>query len=239
MNKTIALWANPRSLSTTMEQIMRQRGDFKVFHQPFAFLYYRLSTNEKSQFANVSTYSGVKKKMFSHAKKTSVFFKDICHFCDEFLTDTDFLRKLTNTFIIRDPAKTIVSHHKLNPNLTMLEVGNERQYELFQKVMEFKEEVPVIIDADDLENKPIETVKAYCDAVGIPFIPGALHWSPELRQDWFAKDWYRNVEESSGVCRQHTKGNQLDIVNANPLLKSYYEHHLPFYKVMYECRLIP
>nr|WP_293108444.1 hypothetical protein [Okeania sp. SIO2F4] len=39
-NKIVVLWAHPRSLSTVFERIMMERGDFKIFHEPFAYVYY-------------------------------------------------------------------------------------------------------------------------------------------------------------------------------------------------------
>ena len=40
MHKIIPLWVHPRSLSTPMERIMMERGEFKIFHEPFAYVYY-------------------------------------------------------------------------------------------------------------------------------------------------------------------------------------------------------
>jgi len=40
VNTIIALWSIPRSLSTAFERLMMQRGDFKVFHEPFSYFFY-------------------------------------------------------------------------------------------------------------------------------------------------------------------------------------------------------
>ncbi len=40
--------------------------------------------------------------------------------CDEFLKkDKSFLEKMENTFLIRDPAKTIGSYYAMNPGVSM------------------------------------------------------------------------------------------------------------------------
>jgi hypothetical protein len=239
MNKIIALWSVPRSLSTTAEQVMRQRGDFEIIHQPFGFLYYQDNPKVKSPFPNVKTYEDIKNNICSTAKKHDVFFKGMCHFCDEFLTDIDFIQKLINTFIIRNPAKTILSHYKLNPDVTSLEIGNERQYQLFQRTISLGKK-PIIIDADDLENQPINTIKLYCNVVGIPFIQKALTWKATPGKNWGVGDaahWYKNIAESTGIKKQ-TDIDHLATINKNPKLKIFYDYHLPFYQEMYKYRLI-
>lgn len=40
MNPIIFLWAHPRSMSTAIERIMRERGDFDCLHEPFLHYYY-------------------------------------------------------------------------------------------------------------------------------------------------------------------------------------------------------
>lgn len=44
MNRMIALWAHPRSRSTVLERVFIERGDFEVFHEPFA----HVAFNERS-----------------------------------------------------------------------------------------------------------------------------------------------------------------------------------------------
>ena len=36
----IALWVHPRSMSTAIERIMRERGDLDCLHEPFMYYYY-------------------------------------------------------------------------------------------------------------------------------------------------------------------------------------------------------
>lgn len=40
MNRIVALWTHPRSVSTAFERVMMERGDFKILHEPFSYLYY-------------------------------------------------------------------------------------------------------------------------------------------------------------------------------------------------------
>ncbi|MEZ5772185.1 MAG: hypothetical protein R3D61_11380 [Defluviimonas denitrificans] len=36
----IAMWSHPRSMSTAIERIMRERGDLDCLHEPFMYDYY-------------------------------------------------------------------------------------------------------------------------------------------------------------------------------------------------------
>ena len=40
MHPVIILWAHPRSMSTAIERVMRERGDFDCLHEPFLHYYY-------------------------------------------------------------------------------------------------------------------------------------------------------------------------------------------------------
>ena len=40
MHPIIALWTHPRSISTAFERVMMERGDLKILHEPFSYLYY-------------------------------------------------------------------------------------------------------------------------------------------------------------------------------------------------------
>ena len=46
MNPIIFLWAHPRSMSTAVERIMRERGDLDCLHEPFLHYYYQHRANK-------------------------------------------------------------------------------------------------------------------------------------------------------------------------------------------------
>jgi hypothetical protein len=39
MHPLIALWSHPRSMSTAIERVMRERGDLDCAHEPFLYDY--------------------------------------------------------------------------------------------------------------------------------------------------------------------------------------------------------
>ncbi len=182
MNQIIAFWVHPRSVSTGFERIFIERKDFNVLHEPFSPLYYvyekRVDCPGQHIDPNVPmSYPDIKSWILKEAESSPIFFKDMCyHPFDHVIKDADFLNQMTNTFLIREPEKTILSHYVMNPDVTSEEIGFELEYNLFMKVKELTGKTPIIIDADELEDDPHGVTRAYCDAVGIPFIAEAMSW---------------------------------------------------------------
>ena len=82
MNKIIALWGVPRSVSSAFNQMMANRGDVSAYHEPFGEAYYygedRLSEREilDSNVRPGVTYQGIWDKIRKEAETRVVFFKD-------------------------------------------------------------------------------------------------------------------------------------------------------------------
>ena len=156
--------------------------------------------------------------------------------------DEAFLRRVTHTFLIRHPAKALLSYYRITPDFLLEEVGLERQYHHFQLVAELTGSAPILLDADDLISNPAGTLRAYCAALGIPFLPQALQWQadiPDTWRDWGS--WLKDVETSTGFRTKRENGTkrgngtETSLIDTVPQLRRYYEHHLPFYEALYPC----
>lgn len=244
MNSIIALWTHPRSISTAFERVMMERGDFKILHEPFSYLYYVKGDSasigqEYIDPSHPTDYEDIKKLLLTTAESTSVFFKDMCAHCSpDLLVDTKLLSRLTNTFLIRNPAKTIASYYAMNPKVSLEEIGLEQLCLVFEKVTELKGEIPPVVDADDLENNPNATMKAYCQRLDIPFIPEAMTWEAEHKKEWdIWKDWHRDAAHSTGIVK-NMEQFEVTVENSSHL-STYYERLRPFYERMYSQRIIP
>ncbi|WNI18014.1 sulfotransferase family protein [Actinacidiphila sp. ITFR-21] len=224
----LALWSPPRSMSTAFFRMMAQRGDFRMHHEPFSDLAARqpyvvdgtpLTTPEQVFWTFVESSAG-----------TPVFFKDTTEYPHVRLFDElPFVERVTHTFIIREPRRAIESHYAMNPGVTLAEVGFEHLYQIFERVRTETGRAPAVIDADVLIERPVETVRAYCDTVGIAFDEGALSWSPGERSEWSrTSHWHKDVADSSGF-RQSSRQYEVTVDN-NAKLAGYYRHHLPFYE---------
>ena len=123
-----------------------ERKDFKIFHEPFSHLYYVIESKGCAKFeAEVKelpkSYEDIKRELLEAAEKGPVFFKDMAyHPFKHIMNDEELLKRLTHTFIIRNPEDTINSHYAMNKDLTQEEIGYERQLQLFKKITQVKGE---------------------------------------------------------------------------------------------------
>jgi Sulfotransferase domain len=237
-NKLVALWAVPRSISTAFERVFVERGDFKVFHEPFSASYYYSEKRQSDRYANEEPKAeynpeNVLAKMLEH-KERPVYFKDMALHTKGIMTP-EFVSNFTNTFIIRNPVAVIASLNRFWPDFTLEETGYELQHRLFTFAVENGEE-PAIVDASDLTQNPEGIVAAYCEVLGIPFIPEALSWEPRKIPDWeMWAEWHTETEESTGIKREPLE----DDTELPEGLEDVYEHCLPYYQELYEKRLRP
>lgn len=233
----LALWSAPRCRSTAFARMMTERGDHAVVHEPFSRVVDFGEVEVGDRVAHDE--QDVLARLRAMGARQPVFFKDTTDFhYPALLADEAFLAAATHTFIIRDPAEAIASHHALNPGLGRDEIGFARLYEIFAAVQAVTGGTPVVIDSDDLLDRPAETVRAYCEAVGIPFRPEALSWQPGMRPEWQSTSkWHRSTSETSGFARSRSDG--AGTVEADPVLRAFRDHHQPYYEKLRAVALRP
>ncbi|MDX5461815.1 hypothetical protein [Micromonospora tulbaghiae] len=229
----LTMWSAPRSRSTAFERMMMERGDFTVLHEPFshvmdfgsATVLDRQVTSEKELLSTLKELPG------------RVFFKDTTDFhYPELLNDKPFLRDGVHTFIIRDPREVIESHAHLNPAVSRDDIGFARLHEIYDAVAEATGEAPVVIDSDDLIDRPADTVAAYCARVGIPFDADALRWQPGTPRQWQRTErWHEAAAASSGFSRPPRQYART--VDNDPQLAEYHRYHQPYHQKLWEQRL--
>jgi len=242
MNIIIPLWSIPRSISTAFERMMMERGDFKVIHEPFSYFFYAKEQSAAAVGMNVDPdhpqdFDAILDMIQSEAEKMPVFFKDMSY--HPFArADETFMSRFVNTFIIRDPAITLVSHYKLNPEFTLTEAGYEMQYKMYEMAVKLTGKTPAIVDAEDIIASPFSVVKGYCDIVGIPFIPEALAWGAEFKSEWKTWEmWHLDAAKSTGFIKDMEPFDFT--VHDVPRLTEMYEKCLPYYQLLYDKRIRP
>jgi hypothetical protein len=56
--------------------------------------------------------------------RSHVFHKDMCYHClDNLKVDLEFLAQQDNIFLIREPASSIISHHRVHPDMPLQAIG--------------------------------------------------------------------------------------------------------------------
>ena len=241
MKPILALWATPRSTSTPFEWMMRERGDFRCYHEPFNEAYYYGADRRSARDADIQatpglSFDGVWGRLRREAEDEALFVKDFAYSVMH-MADEDFLSRFRHTFLIRDPAKVLPSLYSHWPDFTSDEAGFAPLHDLFERICQRDGKAPPVISSDDLLDRPHDTVEAYCAAAGIPFLPEALSWERGGREEvaWYdGGSWHGKLRQSTGITRQKTNYVPID---HDDHLKRAYDDCLPLYQALLAHKL--
>lgn len=236
MNRMIALWAHPRSRSTVLERVFIERGDFEVFHEPFA----HMAFDEQSAIPHDDldcglprTYEGIKALLRSARERRPVFHKDMCYHCvDELKADPEFMLEQEHVFIIREPGRAIASHFAVFAQMPLHAIGHRALYEVFCQVTKLTGKIPYVINGDELADHPEDTLRRLCDHLQLEFLPDALCWEPSCPRQWQAwRSWHKDAERSTHIVPSTRDFDERQLTS-HPHLVGYYHTHRPFYERM-------
>lgn len=244
MNRIYALWSHPRSMSTAMERVMRERGDLDCHHEPFMYDYYlhrrvRKMPHFEAESDRPTSYDDVRAMLLKRADHGPVFIKDMSYYVmPRIVEDADLSARLVNGFLIRDPIASLPSYFKLDPDVTLEEIGLEAQAQHFTALAKAGITAPVIL-AEDVRRDTRGTVGALWRAFGLPPADHAFEWSDKQPDDWKqVGQWHGRVSSSTGIApmtdaeitEQKRKFDAL--VRQHPHAQNYLDHHLPYYEML-------
>lgn len=237
-----ALWSHPRSMSTAMERVMRERGDLDCAHEPFMYDYYvHRAVREMPHFDvqpdHPVSYIDIRNDLLRRAEAGPVFFKDMSYYVmPHLLEDAEFGAALTNIFLIRDPQAAIASYFKLDPEATLDEIGLEAQWAHYSALRD-RGKAPVVVRAEDVRQDTEGTMARLWQAVGLPFRSEAFNWQQEQPKDWVqVSGWHGNVNSSSGIrpltaAEEREQQEKFDrMAEVHPKMREYLRHHRPFHE---------
>jgi hypothetical protein len=126
-------------MSTAIERIMRERGDFDCLHEPFLHYYYLERSGGKplphfdTEQDHPQSYAGTRDLILQRAEKAPLFAKDMSYYVmPEILRDEKFCRRVRHCFLIRNPLHSILSYYKLDSDVGLDEIGLEAQWRQLQ-----------------------------------------------------------------------------------------------------------
>ena len=113
--------------------------------------------------------------------------------------DLKWMKKFTNVFLIRHPARVIKSFGKKLNNASFTDIGFKKQLQLFNYVSQTGQK-PIIIDSFDIRKNPRSALECLCSEVGVTFMSERLSWSKggQKSDGVGAKHWYGAVQRSEG-----------------------------------------
>ena len=139
-----------------------------------------------------------------------VFTKEYACFLPEYMyedmVDGEF-GEVVHTFLIRDLERALYSNYKgllkfhmQEPYLDPADGGFSDLHKFYSFIKEKKGTSPIVIDATDLQMHPDETMKSYCEVVGIQFDPNMTSWEPGTIRVSYSpwNSWHDTVLQSSG-----------------------------------------
>jgi hypothetical protein len=119
------------------------------------------------------------------------------------------------------------------PDFTDEEAGFDALAELVAHAEAAGQEA-VVIDSDDLCRDPAGLLAAWCERMGLPFLPEALTWSPGMRPEWrLWPDWYGATSRSTGFVPPSDDPPAA----ADDRLRAAYQRCLPVYEALRARRL--
>jgi len=212
-----------------------ERGDHEVFDEPFSEHYYFGPRKVSPRFAEVRPAADpetILERVEAAARNGPVFMKDMAYHVVGFATP-ELARRFTNTFLIRDPARSLPSLARMWPDFTDEEAGFDALAELVASAEAAGQE-PVVVDSDDLCRDPEAVVAAWCRRVGLAFSASALSWAPGMQEEWrLWPDWYGATSRSTGFAAP--SGDVPPLTGARVLAA--YERCLPVYEALRARRL--
>ncbi len=148
--------------------------------------------------------------------------------------DREWLEKVTNCFLIRDPREVINSYIKKREEPALEDLGFMQQAEIFDFVRKRTTAIPPVVDARDVLQNPEGTLRLVCKAVGVEFSKSMLSWPSGLRDTdgiW-ARHWYGEVAKSTSFQPYDPTPSEVPA-----RLREIYQQCCEYYQRLYAYRL--
>ena len=238
----VALWSPPHSAPAAFERIMRARGDVECLHEPFMYDYsINRSKRQAPHFDAMDqrprNYDAIRAMILEKAEKRPVFFTDMSYcVMPHIAEDQAFFKRISHSFLIRDPKASILSYAKFDPDMSLEEIGLEAQWHHAQAVMQKLGLAPVVIRSEQVQADPEGQMRKYWQALGLSDKPEALHWNDPAPEDCQQVQGWHGGAMSSTTIRPITADQRSRmeaefrlLAAAEPRFGEYLAHHLPYY----------
>ncbi len=211
----INLISGPRNISTALMYSFAQHSKIKVIDEPF-YAYYLTKTgiDHPGREETIASMSSDPQQVLSHIQSLKklheiVFIKNMAH--HHIGLDWDYLNKMNNIFLIRDPKQLIASFAQVIHQPTLQDIGLKEEAELLDHVATNCAIPPIVIDSKDVLSNPEKKLSSLCAELEIPFESAMLSWEKgAIAEDGsWAKYWYKNVHGSTGFAKQKTSERPL------------------------------
>jgi hypothetical protein len=199
------MWSGPRNISTALMRAWENRDDSLVIDEPLYAHYLEVTgldhpAREDVIEAGETDWRRVVAGLLGPVPPgVRVFYQK--HMTHHLVDDVDheWIGRLHNVMLIRDPREVVASYVRSRANVTAEDIGLLQQQWLYDELVA-SGETPLVIDAADFLRNPEAFLRGLCSRYQLPFEPGMLSWPPGRRNTdgvW-APYWYAAVEASTG-----------------------------------------
>ncbi|HLB83926.1 MAG TPA: hypothetical protein VJK00_04285, partial [Steroidobacteraceae bacterium] len=180
----LAMWSGPRNVSTALMRSWGNRDDTVVVDEPLYAHYLAVSGRPHPGREQVIAHHEadwrrvVEMLLGPQPPGTRIYYqKQMSH---HLLPDIgrEWLSRVTNAFLIRDPRAMLVSLSEKLEEFTLADTGLAQQVEIFDHVLATTGRVPPVVDSADLLAAPEPVLRRLCEALDVPFSERMLAWPP-------------------------------------------------------------
>lgn len=235
----IAMWSGPRNLSTAMMYSFGARADFAVVDEPF-YAAYLVQTGLDHPMRDAVIASQPSDADEVAAGLIGPVPGGCAHFYQKHMTQhmidgvpRDWMRDVTNVFLIRHPARVAASFSAKYDQPTLADIGFQQQAELYDMLVS-QGHTPLVIDSSDIRRDPQTMLQRLCAALGLEWDAAMLNWPAGGHKDdgvW-AAHWYGAVHGSTGFAA--AEGSLPDLTPAQAALA---EAAQPFYDRLVQVKI--
>ena len=201
MTVRVAMWSGPRNISTAMMRSFGARTDTVVVDEPL-YAHYLVRTGlkhpgrEEVLASQPHRWQDVVEALLRPLPGVAVHYHK--HMSHHLLPEVgrDWLERVSNAFLIRDPAAVVASYARVREDPTLADLGFAQQVEIFRRFG------GPVVDAADVLRDPPATLRALCAVLGIAYQETMTSWPPGRRptDGVWAPHWYAAVEKSTGFA---------------------------------------
>ncbi|PWR20101.1 sulfotransferase family protein [Zavarzinia compransoris] len=200
------MWSGPRNISTAMMRAFENRADTTVVDEPLYGFYLKATGIDHPGRDEIVAAMTCDWRPVVRDLTTGPIARGRIHYQKHMThhllpaVGRDWLDRVVNCFLIRDPAEVVASYLEKRADVTLADIGVREQWEIFERAADRLGRAPPVIEGRDIQADPEAMLRALCAAIGIGFDPAMLSW-PAGRRDTdgiWAHHWYGAVEASTG-----------------------------------------